>query len=292
MSDSSSSSASTETPLGSFPSVIVVDSHVSNLRIRPGELWQYRDLAFILAARDLKVRYRQAVIGIGWAVIRPAIAVAMFVAFFALLDRNPVVGDKPYIAVAIIGLMTWQMVAASIADLSESLVRNRHVLTKVYFPRVLIPIATMAVSIADYLVAMTVSIPVLLIFGVRPAWPVLLVPLWVMGVFSLAFSLGLLLSALNARYRDVGHVVPFLLQLGLLASPVVYETQALIPPSWQTIYRVNPLSTLLDGLRWSVLGSQPPTIAETVMTMIGLAVMLSLSWRTFHRWEENLAETI
>ncbi|MCA9088077.1 MAG: ABC transporter permease [Planctomycetaceae bacterium] len=256
------------------------------------ELLRYRDLLLILALRDLQVRYRQAIIGIAWAVIRPAATVIVFVLLFGLLDRKPVTTGVPYAATALVGLLTWQLYATLLADMSESLVKNRHMLTKVYFPRVLIPIAATAVGLVDYLVALVPALAFLLLSGIRPDWQLLLTPLWLCGVLSWSVAGGILLSAINARYRDVEHVIPFLLQLGFFASPVVYETAAIIPVQYQGLYRLNPMAVMLDGLRWSLVGAvEPNWFSVWIATGVTLTTMF-FAWRIFHRLDASLVDRI
>ncbi|MDZ4685253.1 MAG: ABC transporter permease, partial [Planctomycetaceae bacterium] len=249
-------------------------------------------LLVILGQRDLKVRYRQAVIGIGWAVLRPAATVTMFVAFFGLLGKAPVTGTVPYAASALVGYLTWQLFATLVAELSDSLVRNRHVLTKVYFPRVLIPLSAMTVGLVDYLVALLPAGVFLLWLGIRPGWPVVFAPLWLAGLLAAALGSGLLLSALNARYRDIGHVVPFLLQLGFFACPVIYESPAIIPERYLAVYRLNPVAVALDGMRWSLVGTSPPGIMSTVIAAAVVVAGIVVSWRVFHGLDSSLADRI
>jgi lipopolysaccharide transport system permease protein len=272
--------------------VAVIDAALPAAGVPLAELWRRRDLLVILGQRDLKVRYRQAIIGIGWAVLRPAATVTIFVAFFGLLGKAPVTGTVPYAASALVGYLTWQLFATLIADLSESLVRNRHVLTKVYFPRVLIPLSAMTVGLVDFLVAMVPAAVFLLGLGIRPHWPLLLAPVWLIGLLATALGAGLLLSALNARYRDVGHVVPFLLQLGFFACPVIYESEAIIPARYLALYRLNPMAVVLDGMRWSLVGTSPPGIASTAIAAAIVVAGLMVSWRVFHQLDSSLADRI
>lgn len=274
------------------PIVAVIDADHPEAGVPLAELWRHRDLLLILGLRDLQVRYRQAAIGIGWAVLRPAATVAIFVTFFGLLGKTPASSSIPYAASALIGYLSWQLVAVTIADLSESLVRNRHVLTKVYFPRVLIPAAAATVGLVDYLVALIPTAGLLLALGVRPGWTVIFAPLWLAGLLSAALGTGLLLSALNARYRDVGHVVPFLLQLGFFLCPVIYESTAIVPERWLWLYRLNPMAVGLDGLRWSLLGTPFPGAVSTLIAVTLTAAGLRFSWRTFHQLDSTLADRL
>jgi lipopolysaccharide transport system permease protein len=272
--------------------VTVIDAARPAAGVPLTELLRHVDLLLILGQRDLMVRYRQALVGIGWAVLRPAATVAIVVLFFGLLGKAPVTGDVPLAASALIGYLSWQLFATTTADLSESLVRNRHVLTKVYFPRVLIPLSALTVGLVDYLVALLPASAFLLWLGVRPSWPLVLAPLWLAGLLAAAIAGGVLLSALNARYRDVGHVVPFLLQLGFFVCPVIYESAAIIPERYLMIYHLNPIAVGLDGLRWSLVGTAPPGWISTLIAAAVVGGGLVFSWRVFHRLDSTLADRI
>jgi len=283
---------SSEPVVAASDAVLVIDAARPSAGVPVRELLRHGDLLLILAQRDLKVRYRQAVIGIGWAVLRPAATVAIVVAFFGLLGKAPVTGETPLAASALVGYLSWQLFAAATADMSESLVRNRHVLTKVYFPRVLIPLSATAVGLVDYLVALLPAAAFLAWQGARPGWPMLFAPLWLAGLLAAAVAGGLLLSALNARYRDVGHVVPFLMQLGFFACPVIYESAAIIPERYLPIYRLNPVAVGLDGLRWSLVGASPPGWTSTLVAAALVGGGLVFSWRVFHWLDSTLADRI
>ncbi len=298
-------SMSADTPLPTRPSAsilehensrtsirLVIDAHdpIGGLSVR--SLLRYADLLSILAARDLAVRYRQAVVGIGWAILRPAASVAIFVVLFTLLNRQPTTVGLPYAATALVGVLAWQLFATLVTDMSESLVRSRSILTKIYFPRVLIPLAATAVGLTDYVVALLPSIVVLQILGAQTGWAFLLLPFWVSGIVLAAVAAGVGLSGLNARYRDVGHLVPFLLQMGFFLCPVIYASESLIPDRWRWLYALNPLATLLDGLRWSLIGAPPPSLLATVAAGGLISSCLLFAWRLFHGMDRDLAERI
>lgn len=287
-----SASSSSETARSSRLLSTVIDASAPASRLSFRELAQYVDLMLILAARDLAVRYRQALIGVAWAVIRPAASVTMFVTLFGLLQREPATSGVPYAATALVGLLTWQLFSTTLSDMSDSLVKNRQMLTKVYFPHVVLPISATAVGLTDYLVALVPALGCLWAWGIRPTWATLTFPLWLLGVLACAATLGCLFSALNARYRDVGHALPFLLQLGFFASPVIYETAAIIPEPYRAIYRLNPLAVMLDGLRWSLLGTELPAGGSLVLAVVVVATGLVASWWTFERLSYHLVDRI
>ncbi len=280
------------TPISAEWPVTIIDAKCPAAHESPLELLRYWDLLTILASRDLRVRYRQALVGIAWAVIRPAVTVGVFVVLFGLLGRPPVNSTSSYAATALVGLLTWQLFATALTDMSESLVRSRHVLTKVYFPRAIIPLAAMAVSLVDYAVALVPLFGILVWQGANLHWPVIFFPVWIAGVLALVTAGGLMLSALNARYRDVGHVVPFLLQTGFFSSPVVYETTAIIPEKYLFLFRLNPMAPLLDGLRWSLTGGPQPDWVSTGIAAATISLGLWISWKVFHKLDELIVDRI
>jgi lipopolysaccharide transport system permease protein len=276
----------------SSPLTITVDADRPWQGVSWAEVRSRADLFRMLALRDLKVRYRQAVLGVAWALLRPLAMVTVFVVLFGLLDRTPAAEGVPYAASALVGLLAWQLFSSSVLDQSDSLVKNRAMLSKVYFPRVLVPLAAQMVSLVDYAVAFVPALVWLWWCGVTWTSAVVLTPLWVLGVVLLSTGLGLVLCSLQARYRDVGHVVPIALQLLFFASPVCYETTALIPEPYQSWYRLNPLATLLDGLRWSLVGSPPPAWSAVAIAAIGIAVLLMAAWMVFHALDRGLVDRL
>jgi lipopolysaccharide transport system permease protein len=276
----------------SLPHVTVIDAARRAASVSPRELLRHRDLWLILSQRDVKVRYRQALIGMAWAVLRPAASVAAFVMLFGWLDRQPTTEGVPYAASALAGLLTWQLFAGGVSDMADSLVRNRHVLTKVYFPRVLIPLSSLTVSLVDFGVALLAALGWLAWLGVLPGARVVLLPVWVAGVVGLAAAVGLFASSLQARYRDVGLVIPFVLQLGWIVHPVVYETRAVIPERYWWLYALNPLAVLFDAVRWSLVGSAAPAWWSVGWSALAVGLVLMLAWRFFHWLDTELADRI
>ncbi len=193
------------------------------------ELWQHRELLWTLGVRDLKVRYRQTLVGVAWAVIQPVATMAIFVVLFGLLGRQPASGEAPYGLVLLCGVLPWQLFAGVITRATGSLVENQALVTKVYFPRLILPLAGAISAVVDFVVALLVLAGLLLWYGVTPSWAALAVPALVALTILAGLAVGIGLAALNAMYRDFGYVVPFLLQIGFFVSPVIYQTDALIP---------------------------------------------------------------
>jgi len=273
-------------------SVFVVDATQPTLGFDPAELWRHRELIWILAARDIKVRYRQAVVGIAWVVLQPLAQMALFSGLFALLGKRPTGSETLYGVSAFCGLILWQLFASIVIQCTTSLVDNRHLLTKVYFPRLVLPLSACLRPLVDFCVGVAVLVLLLFWYRVEPTPALVLAPLVVVLTVLAALSLGLWLSALNAHYRDFGHIVPFFLQLGLLISPVVYETTSLIPPRWQLLYSLNPMASLLELFRWSVLGVGRPSPGPLAVSVLTLAAVWWTGAWYFRRVERFLSDRI
>ena len=256
------------------------------------ELWRYRDLLGILAGRDIKVKYRQAVVGIAWVLLQPLATLAVFTILFGLMKQTPVEGHAPYALSLFCGLLPWQLFASSLTTGSGSLVNNRHIVTKVYFPRLLLPLACVMAALVDFAVASLVLGGLMLWYQVAPTASLLWFPLWLALTSVTAFSAALILSGLNALYRDVGYVVPFLVQLGFFISPVVYETFALIPAKWQPLFALNPLVAVLEGFRWIVLGATPARPLLLLLSLSTSLILFAASVLCFRRMEHHLADRI
>lgn len=262
--------------------------HLLDLR----ELYDYRDLLWMLALRDLKVRYRQAVIGAAWAVIQPLGTMLLFGVLFDLLGRKPSSGVLPYSITALCGLLPWQLFASSVTQASASLVNNRHVITKVYFPRMMLPAASILCALVDFVIAFGVLAGLMAWYGITPGWPVLALPIFLGLAVLTALAAGLWLSALNALYRDFMYVVPFLVQVGLFLSPVVYETTALIPRHWWPVYSLNPMVCVLEGFRWSLLGLPAPSPETMAISLAAGLALLASGLAFFRRVEHAIADRI
>lgn len=256
------------------------------------ELWRYRELIVVFALRDLKVRYRQTFVGVAWALITPLTSIIIFSTLFGLLGRKPVSDDDQYALIAICGLLPWQLFAGTLTQSSATLVANQAMLTKVYFPRIILLVSTLITGLVDFAIACVILIVMLFMYGITPTPSMLLTPLFVAAFLLASLAVGLWLSALNVLYRDIGHVVPFLIQIGFYLSPVVYESNALIPEKWRLLYSLNPMVGLIDGFRWSVLGRGTPPVASLLISAGILTLVLLGGLRYFHRTERILADRI
>lgn len=256
------------------------------------ELWEHRELVYMLALRDLQVRYRQTWIGVAWVVLQPLAQVALFSVFFGLLGKRPTEAPEQYPAVVLSGLVIWQWFAQSVQQATASLVNNRHLITKIYFPRLALPLASIAAGLVDFAIGWACLLVMGLCLGVTPTvWWLASLPM-ALVVFALLTGIACWTSALNALYRDVGHMLPFVLQMGFFLSPVVYETTAVIPEKWRLAYALNPLSGAIEAFRTCWLGTPaPPWWSLAVSAAAGLCLLLS-GLRFFPRAERDVADRV
>lgn len=254
------------------------------------DVWHYRELLYFLAWRDLAVRYKQTVIGVAWALLRPAITMLVFVAFRRLVDVAP--GSVPEPLLIFAAVLPWQLFSSALSEASGSLVGNASLISKVYFPRLLIPAASVATAFVDFLITLGLLAVLMVWYGVAPGPTMLALPVFVLLACGLALGLGLFLAALNVVYRDFRYVVPFIVQVGLFVSPIAFTT-ARMPDRWRAVYVLNPLVGIIDGFRWSVLGPQSPIDARSVwMSAAVTAAALVLGVWYFRRVERRFADVI
>jgi lipopolysaccharide transport system permease protein len=258
-----------------------------NLNLR--EVWNARELAYSFAVKDLAVRYKQTFFGVAWAILQPLIAALVFTVVFGRFAHLPTDG-LPYVVFAFSGMTVWLYFSSSVAAAGQSLVENRDLVTKVYFPRFIAPLA----AVVPALVALGISLVLLaLIMAVEqtaPGFPIVLLPVWILAAVLVSLGMGLWLSALNVKYRDVKHVLPFLLQLWLFASPVGYSS-SLVTGDWRYAYALNPMVGVLEGFRWSVAGASAPGL--WLLPSLGVGVVLLLTGTVyFRRVEQHFADVI
>src|SRR5437868_5222543 len=240
-----------------------VHDHVTVIRPSSGwfgigfrDLWAYRELLFFLTWRDIKVRYKQTVLGAAWAIIQPFFGMVVFTIFFGRLAKVPSDGI-PYPLFCYAALLPWQLFAYALTESSNSVVTNERLITKVYFPRLVIPISAVLAGLVDFVIAFGVLLVMMAYYGVRPGWAVLALPLFVLFAVATALGAGLWLSAMNVRYRDVRYTLPFITQLWLFASPVAYSS-SLVPERWRPLHGLNPMAGVVEGFRWALLGRTAP----------------------------------
>lgn len=275
---------------GRTVSITTIRPSASWIPLRLEELWDYRELLYFLVWRDVKVRYRQTAIGAAWAIVQPLTAMVIFSIVFGRLAGLPSDG-LPYPVFAYCALLPWQLFAYSLAESTASVVAGQHLISKVYFPRLVMPMSVVAVGLVDFVFAFTVLIGLMAFYGIAPTWAMVTVPLWAAFAVATALSVGFWLAALNVRYRDIRYVVPFLLQLWLFATPVAYAT-SLVPEQWRGIYALNPMVGVVDGFRWALLGRSSGPGLTVVVSAAVVTVLLITGLYYFRRMERDFADVI
>lgn len=286
--------------MSSVPTTVVeeviagpADHSTGVLRIAPtrgwvslelGQLWAYRELVYFLVWRDVKVRYKQTMLGVIWALLQPLVTMVIFSVIFGRLARLPSDG-VPYPVFTLSGLLAWQLFANAVTSASASLVGNSSLVTKVYFPRLVIPLAAVGSAFVDFLIACTLLFALMLWYGIAPGSAVVALPLFVLLAVTAAFGVGLWASALNVQYRDVQYVVPFALQIWFFISPVAYSARLVPAGMWRAVYALNPIVGILDGFRWTLLGGPAPGWA--LAGSIATAIVVLVGGLYYFRWMED-----
>lgn len=256
------------------------------------DLWEYRELFAILAWRDVAIRYKQTIIGISWALIRPVVTVLVFTIIFGAVAKMPSEGNAPYPLLVFAGMLPWFLFSSILGDGSTSLISNSNLISKVYFPRMIIPIAASMVALVDFGINLILMALFAIYYGVLPGARVLFLPLLICFTVAAAFGPTLIFSSLNVKYRDFRYIIPFVLQFGLYASPVGFSTNV-VAPKWQFLYGLNPMVTAIDGFRWCLLGGELRLrISEVLGSMTVVLVLLWLGVRIFRRTERAFADVI
>jgi lipopolysaccharide transport system permease protein len=273
-------------------------ARVTKLVIEPGmvaknywrDLWHYRELLYFLAWRDIAVRYKQTVIGIAWALVRPALTMVVFVAFRRLVGLPA--GAVPDAILVFAAVLPWQFFSGALAEASNSLIGNSNLVSKIYFPRLIIPFAAVTTSLVDFAITLVLLAVLMLWYGFAPSWQIIFLPVFLLIAFGLALGTGLLLAALNVEYRDFRYIVPFAVQFGLFVSPVAFNTSD-VPDKWRLLYALNPMVGIIDGFRWSLLGGQAVLLPETIWLSAAVtALMVMLGVWYFRRMEHSFADKI
>ena len=251
------------------------------------EVWRYRDLIWAFGMRDLRVRYRQTIIGVIWAVLQPLLTVIVFGVFISWLKGTAFDGSVPYVVTSLCGMVPWQFFAASTTQATLSIASNSELLKKVYFPRIILPLSAFVPAAVDFLVASAMLSIVMAYFGIVPGWAILAFPLLVAATILTAASFAVWLSALNGIYRDVQFAIPFAMQLGMMVSPVVYETNSVVPEKWQPLYFCNPLAGLIQCYRAVLLAAPMPGLSSLLMSLCCVVIILFTGLLYFRRVERN-----
>jgi lipopolysaccharide transport system permease protein len=255
------------------------------------DLWRYRELLYFLARRDISVRYKQTVLGIAWSVIRPISVMIIFTFIFGRIAKLPSDG-APYSLLVFTGMVPWFFFAAALAESGGSLVANSNLLTKVYFPRLLVPMSAVAVALVDLLIGLVLLILLMLWFGHAPSYRALALPAFILLAFCAALGLGLWFAALNVKYRDFQFIVSFVIQFGLYASPIGFSSNV-VPEQWRWLFSLNPMVAVIEGFRWALIGDSHSLRADTTVIALAIsAAMLASGLWFFRRTERAFADVV
>src|SRR6516225_5422000 len=283
----------TATPSGDSQSteVIVIEAgrHERNYWL---DLWRYRELFRVLAWRDLAVRYKQTVIGAAWAIIRPFLTMLVFTIIFGQIARLPADGTAPYPLMVFAGMLPWTFFSTGLSEASNSLINNANLISKVYFPRLIVPTATIVVAFVDFLISLSMLLLLMAWYQYPPGWRMLVLP--ALTLLALLASMGpaLWITALNVKYRDFRYVIPFIVQFGLYVSPVGFSS-SVIPEQWRLLYSVNPMVGVIDGFRWCILGGESRLYLPGLLASIGVtAFFVWFGIQRFRKMENSFADLI
>jgi lipopolysaccharide transport system permease protein len=258
------------------------------------DLWRFRDLLVTLATRDLKLRYKQTALGVVWVVLQPLLAAGIFSIVFGLIAGLKAPGDVPYFVFSFAGMIAWTLFSGTLIKVSGCLVGNSHLISKVYFPRLVLPLSSVGSVLVDFLVALAMMVVLLIAFDIRPGLALLMLPVWMVLLLAMATGVGLITSALAVSYRDINYILPVFVQMLLYASPVAYSV-ANIPErvaSLRWFFYLNPLTGLLEGFRWSVLGGARPGVGVVAISVAMTALVVFVGLYTFKKMEKQFADIV
>lgn len=256
------------------------------------DLWRYRELFVILAWRDISVRYKQTIIGILWAIVRPFLTMLVFTIIFGRVAKLPSDGGAPYALLVFSAMLPWTLFSTSLAEASNSLVSNSNLVSKVYFPRLIIPVATVVTAFVDFIISFVILIGMMAYYRFLPSWSIGLLPLFVVLGLLASLGPGLWITSLNVKYRDFRYVIPFMVQFGLYISPVGFSSNV-IPEKWRLLYSLNPMVGVIDGFRWCILGGESPIYwPGFALSIVVVAFFLWLGISSFRKMEKSFADLI
>lgn len=256
------------------------------------DLWRYRELFYILSWRDIKVRYKQTVIGVAWSIIRPLLTMLVFTIVFGKLAKLPTEGDTPYAILVFAGLLPWQFFSNALTESSNSLIGNTNLISKVYFPRLIIPASSIITSFIDFLISFVIMLGLMGYYQFVPSWQIVFMPVFILIAFMASFGAGLWLTTMTVKYRDFRYIVPFIVQLGLYISPVGFSSNV-VPEKYRILYSLNPMVGVIDGFRWCILGGESKIYIPGFLLSIGVIVLLMLySISHFRKMEKAFADYI
>lgn len=255
------------------------------------DLWRYRELFYFLAWRDILVRYKQTTIGVAWALLRPFLTMIVFTVVFGTLAKLPTQG-VPYPILVFAAMLPWQFFANSLSESSNSLISNANLLSKVYFPRLVLPTSAVIVSFIDFMISGIILLGLMAWYHFMPSWRMITLPFFILVAFGAAMGAGFWLSALNVKYRDFRYVVPFIIQFGLYISPVGFSS-SIVPEQWRWLYCLNPMVGVIDGFRWAILGGDSPLYLPGLgLSIVFVSLLLITGVRYFRAYERSFADVI
>lgn len=255
------------------------------------DLYRYRELFYFLSWRDILVRYKQTVIGVAWAVLRPFLTMVVFTIVFGKLAKLPS-GGAPYPILVFSAILPWQLFANSLSEASSSLINNANLISKIYFPRLIIPVSSVITSFVDFLISGAILVLLMIWYQFSPGWRIFALPFFIFVAFAASMGCGLWLTALNVKYRDFRYIVPFIVQFGLFISPVGFSS-SIVPGKWRLLYSVNPMVGVIDGFRWAVIGGETSIYWPGFLLSLSLVVILLVSGiRYFRKTEKTFADII
>ncbi|MDO1449789.1 ABC transporter permease [Rhodocytophaga aerolata] len=256
------------------------------------DLWRYRELFYILSWRDIKVRYKQTTIGAAWSIIRPLLTMLIFSVIFGRVAKLPTEGNAPYMIMVFAAMLPWQFFANALSESSNSLIGNANLISKVYFPRLIVPASSVIVSLVDFAISFIILLGLFVVYQFVPSWHILLLPVFILLAFFTAFGTGLYLTALNVKYRDFRYIIPFIVQFGLYISPVGFSS-SVVPEKWRLLYYLNPMVGVIDGFRWAILGGESQLNLISLMSSLIVTILFTaLGIQYFRKMEKTFADVI
>jgi lipopolysaccharide transport system permease protein len=257
------------------------------------DLLRYRELFYILAWRDITVRYKQTVIGVAWAVIRPFLTMIIFTVIFGRIAGLASEGAAPYALMVLCGMLPWTLFSTALGDASNSLITNANLITKVYFPRLIVPTAAVITAFVDFVISLALLVVAMIYYQFLPDWRVLFLPAFVLLAIAASLGPGLYLTALNVKFRDFRYIIPFIVQFGLYVSPVGFASSKIIDPTWRTLYSLNPIVGVIDGFRWCLLSGESKLFVPGLLaSLAATAVFLWIGVRKFRLMERSIVDLI
>jgi lipopolysaccharide transport system permease protein len=254
------------------------------------DLWRFRELFYILSWRDIKVRYKQTVLGAAWSIIRPLLTTIIFTVVFSKIAKLDNPGNAPYALMVFAGMLPWQFFSNALSESSNSLIGNANLITKVYFPRLIIPASSVITSLVDFAISFLLLIVMMFWYQYIPSWHIVFLPIFILLAFMCAFGVGLYLTAANVKYRDFRYIIPFIIQFGLYITPVGFSS-SVIGEKWKLLYALNPMVGIIDGFRWCILGD-PMNWNSFIFSFVVIVIFLIIGVTYFRKMEKSFADNI